>query len=415
MKNLDDFITNIVKKEINEPEKYETSIRNAFNAKSYKKLKLKRMISAVCSLLVITTGIVYASDIKELVSKYFYNFNEGVDIAIENGYFDEPENEYANSNDVNGFENGDLVDASNTEIKVKDMIMDDYNLSFTFSIKVDKNVNIDKIKNVRLNKVLITDENNSIVFCDLNKEIFDKYCEKNNLDYKYLEFNENYIDSGFNYLISSKKSENGIIELTYNLYNNQNYPYPKSKKLNIQINEIYMTEKDTSFDEEIVLKGNWNILFDISEKFSNRDDINYVVKKCNYDDINVTEAILHDTGFSYKFNLPKVPYYNEKDSEEVKKQKVDKYNAYYTNDEKKIIPKPITDCYIENELGKKFYQPSSGVPNQYNTDILTSDYLYYTDTFSLTKADQTDTLKIYFKINLPDDQRDVCIELEKEK
>ena len=67
MKSLDDFIKNIVTKEINEPQEYATSIKNAFNTKTYTKSNFKKIAITVCSFLILISGIVYATDIKEFV------------------------------------------------------------------------------------------------------------------------------------------------------------------------------------------------------------------------------------------------------------------------------------------------------------------------------------------------------------
>lgn len=406
MKDLDDFITNIVTKEINEPDKYETAIRTALDKKVYKKSKFSKIAVTVCSLLIVITGITYATDIKEFVSKYLYNFNEGVDTAIENGYFDEIEMDYVSSSETKTDINED-VDTSNLEIKVKDMVMDDYTLCFTFSIKFDETTDISNIQRINLNEVLITDENKSVLYCN-NKEIFDNYCKNNNLALDYHTTN-----SGLNWYIIDKDLENKTIDLMFNVISDREKKYPNSQIINIQIGKISMEEQITSTIENIKIEGKWNIIVDVNSKFYDRETINYKVINSNCEDINVTEATLNDTSFTFKFTLPHKPFYLETDSQEIKKKAIDWYNNYYTNENGIVSPAPIINSYVENGAGQKFYQPSNGVEAQYNSDILTSDYIYYKDVFTLTKANQTNTLKVYFTIDLPDIQKDVYIELEK--
>lgn len=413
MKNLDDFITDIVNKEINEPQEYENSIRTAFNKNSYKKLKFNKIIATSCSLLILATSVVYATDIiKEYIGKYFYNFNEGIDTAIENDYFDEVETEYVSSTEPNTIINEQIIIP---EIKVKNMVMDDYSLCFTFTLKIDSN--IDNIQRVNLNKVLITDENNSILYCD-NKEIFDNYCKNHNLNYKFLESNDHYISgNGLNWYITDRNNDLGTIDLMFNIINDREQKYPNSKILNIQIGKISLKEStDPMLNDDITIEGNWNMLFHVNNKFYDRKPTNYIIKNSNYSDIIVTEASLSYTGFDLKFSLPHNPSYLETDSEKVKEEKINEFHEYYTDTDTdgKIIPNPILDCYIENEIGQKFYQPSSDLESKYNSDFLSNNFFYYKDTFTLTKANQTDTLKLYFKLNLPDIQKDICIELEKE-
>lgn len=411
MKDLDDFITNIVTKEITEPEKYEQAIRTAFDKKTYKKSNFAKIAVTVCSLLIVITGITYATDVKEMVIKYFFGCNEGIDVAIENGYIDEQEKEYVTSEEIEATINNISIDAYNTEIGLKNMLMDDHNLNFTLSIKVSENIDISNLMTVRVNRFIISDENNNIIYCDF-KNFFDEYCQKNNLDYDYYE-SDCCFNSIENYIVNRDTNSN-TIDMVFNISNSGDYQYPKSKKLNIIIEELYMGEEDYyPNNEPIYLKGNWNLTFDVNEKFYNRESINYSVKKCDYDDINVTQAKLDNTGFIFKCTLLKEPLYNDNISQEEKYRIISEFQEYYFKEEYGwIVPDYITNCYLEDELGNKYYTPESGIEMPYIWDF-TKGELYYKTGFTYTQNEQTDKIKIYFTINLPDDVRDVCIELEK--
>ena len=408
MKDLDNFITNIVTKKINEPQEYEMAIRDAFNKKTSKKQRGMRFATAICSVIIISTGVVYATEIKNFIIKNFYNYNSGVDTAIENGFIDEPEMNNFNS-DNDDVLNGNI---SNVEIKVKNMLMDDYSLSFTFSLKMDANINIDEIKDLRFKKILISDENNNILHCDL-KEPFDRFCSENWLDYEFLNHNENYISNSYNSYITSRNADTGTIDLVFNLYNNRENPYPKSKKLRVQIDEICIFEADDhQLDEEKILKIDKDVSFNINEKFSNREDISYKVIKTNYNDIKVTEASLKETEFFFSFELETEPFYKETDSEDIKQEKINEYNKYY-GPVKYGGHIAVTDCYIENELGEKFDTFGTVVSIPTTID-LEKGILKHKNSFTLTKYNKTDKLKVYFKLNLPNDEREICIELEKD-
>lgn len=411
MKDLDDFITNIVTKEINEPEKYEQAIRTAFDKKAYRKSNFSKIAVTVCSLLIVVTGITYATDIKEFVIKNFYNANEGIDKAIENGYIDERQAEYATSEEIEATINNTSIDAYNTEIGIKNMLMDDHTLNFTLSIKVSDNIDISNLMTVRVNRFIISDENDNILYCDF-KNFFDEYCLKNNLDYDFYESDCSFC-SVENYIVNKDIASN-TIDMIFNISNEGESQYPKSKKLNIIIEELYMGEEDYyANDEPIYLKGNWNLTFNVDEKFYNRESINYNVKKCDYDDINVTQAKLDNTGFIFKCTLFKEPLYNDNISQEEKYRIIREFQEYYYKEEYGyIFPDYITNCYLEDELGNKYYTPESGIANPYVWDF-TKGELYYKNAFTYTQSNQTDKIKIYFTINIPNDVRDVCIELEK--
>lgn len=316
MKSLDEFITGIVTKEINEPQEYEKAIRNAFNKSTYKKLNFKKITATVCSILVITTGIVYAKDIKEFIIKEFYNFDEGVDTAIENGYIDNLEGNYMSSIPIESTVENMSIEAYETSFGVKNMLMDDYNLDFTFSINFSKNIDISEIDDIQLFDVLITDENNNVIY-SVGKDLFDEYCLNNNLDYSFHDCNEHQMSSALTGHITKKDPDTNTVDFIYSLINNRQFAYPKSKKLNIIIQEIRMFDKDVVPSKEILrLNGNWNLFIDVDKKFSNRKSVNYVVKNNPYNDIEVTEAKLDNTGFTFKCSVLKKPLFSKNASSE---------------------------------------------------------------------------------------------------
>lgn len=85
-----------------------------------------------------------------------------------------------------------------------------------------------------------------------------------------------------------------------------------------------MTKYEISENEETILNGEWNIKLDVPEKFYNREVCIYNVKSCSDSEINVTNASLYDTGFRIEFNRKVSPIYNDDDSDEVKKEKMNK-------------------------------------------------------------------------------------------
>lgn len=416
MRDLDDFITNIVTKEINEPEGYEKAIRNAFDKNTHKKSSFRKIAVTVCSLIIVITGVVNATDIKEFVIEHFYTANDGIDIAIENGYIDEPKIEPAFSDEIEANINNVSFDAYNTEIGIKNMLMDDYDLNFTFSVKTGKNIDIANFMTVRFGNVLIIDENQNIIYCNYSKDMFDEYCIKNNLDY---DFYEAIGYSSLEEYLINKDANSNSLGMVYNIANGRIKPYPKSKKLNISIQDIYMG-KDEYYplnEEPIHLKGNWNIQVDVSEKFSSRESVNYIVKKCPYDDIEVTLAKLDNTGFTFKCTVHTNSVYDTNESPEEKQRKTTEFQQYYYDYTfGRIIPNYITNTYLEDDEGNRYDSPDNGggLAAPYFWDFSTGE-LSFQDCFTYTQNTQTDNIKVYLTINLPGDVREVCIELEKEK
>lgn len=403
MNNMEDKIKKALSENIELPTDYKYIIRNTLKERSDVKMKRNRVIKVLatsCACIVITTSLVYAKDISNFVQNFF-NHNKGMDTAIQNGYIDEPDMEYVGSKEVKT--NNTVIEAIDTEIKVKNMLMDDYNLSFTFSLKIDENIDISKIKNVSFPNMLITDENNKIIYCE-NKDTFDKYCKDNSLNYEYLKFNENYINNETNYYVKSISQEEHRIDIVYN-FNASVYPYPKSKKMIIDITQIDMSETENSEKNEISLKGDWNMKFDVAEKFYNRQSLVYTVTKCSDESIDVTEATLSETGMTFEFTSNDEPIYDEDDSLEVKRQKIDEF-------EDKNIVHYVVDEYVENENGEIFNPTESNFESSGTIYGVAGDFKHW-QTFDLTKNNATNKLIIHFNLNLQGYSRNVIVELER--
>lgn len=396
MNKLENRIRDILSKEINIPTSYENAIKLAFTnkQKNIKLFKIYKMISLSCMCVIILVGFVYAEDIKNIIVN-FYNNSKGVDIAIEHDYIMNSQAEYIESN--------------NTSIAIKNILMDDFNLSMTLSLKLDSKVDVTEIKSVRLTDMIITDEENRIIYCD-NEEIFNEYCTTHNLNYKFGEFNENYINNGLNFYIKQKLKENNAIELIYNLFSSK---YPKSKKIFVGLKQINMSKQEVYDNEELVVTGDWNIELDIPEKFYNRDSVIYTVKNCNDESINVTDASVYDTGMKFEFSTSVNPVYNENDSEEIISKKKEELHKWHMN-LVSSLSNIVSEEYIENNNGDKFY-PSESNSEQAGTDYGVDGQIKHWQTFNLTKYDMTDNMRIHFMLNTKENSRDVVIELERKK
>lgn len=77
---------------------------------------------------------------------------DDIDDAIEHGYIDKPNMEY--------------IDSNGTELKINQVLMDDYNLSLEMSIKLSEKVNTESIDEISFQDMIITDENNNILYCE---------------------------------------------------------------------------------------------------------------------------------------------------------------------------------------------------------------------------------------------------------
>lgn len=420
MDSFERELERVLNESVELPAEYQYMIRNAL--KNRKKVKINhkffKMVTAACGCAVIVTSAVLAKN----TFHNFYNFNEGMDKAIENGYIEEPKVKSVQSNGI--------------EARIEDYLMDDFNFSFTVAVKLDDSIDASKILRAILSNFIITDEEKRILYCD-NREVFDEYVKENQLDYQFAEHNENYINNGINAYMKEKDTQTNELKIVYNL--NTPNKYPKSKSLKFQFSTINLSGKPKEMSEngemETVLTGNWQIDLEVPEKFYNRESMTYHVKSCSNEKINVTEAEVYDTCMKLKFTMPVKKIYDEGDSEEEIERKMSLKSEEMFKKREELIESfgEITEenqdefmkrdedfmslfgsyssrkPYVETETGKNI----SGDVGY--SDSWSEGELKGSATFPLTKQEATDHLKIYLQYN-PDysgNWEEICIELER--
>lgn len=446
MNNVDCVIQNILAKDLQLPKSYTEMINDTLETLPEKKKniptrKIQFAFATMCCCTCLTIGIVLAKDYVE----NFFNFNKGMDTAIENGYIEEPKTKYI---EVNG-----------TEVTIENYLMDDFNFSFTASIKLPDNIDVTKIARGRLVNFIITDEESRVLYCD-NKETFDSYKKEKGLTFEFPEHNENNINNGTNWYIKEKNSKTNTLKLIYNL--NTPGKYPKSKKLNFNFTNINLSEREIYENEETVLQGEWNIDIDVPEKFYNRECIVYAVESCSNPELSVIEAEVYETCMKFKFELPFKKIYNQGDNEEKinkkvaenfeKRQKIEEelkskymhrdyeaeaksrellekraeeysveskaegyitinevpiimgYNseeAYkaYKEEHHKSLELFDEDFYVQTSDGKRYYPSQDGSgENLFDEDFVKST-ITYSRMFTLTKYDVTDEIEVHINYN----------------
>lgn len=380
--------------------KYENANNDKFyemNIDEARRINIKKSsvkILATASVFVFfITGIVFAKEIKILVNNFFNN-NKGLDTAIQNGYINEPKVDYIESND--------------TKIIVKNFLMDDFNLNFSFEINFDSNISIDNVARIRLPNLIITDDEKRILYCE-DEDTLNNYNKANNCNYSMNSFNNNYINSGSNWYIKNKIKNTNTVELIYNFYANN---YPKSKEIYLNFTKINLSEQEKTENKELILNGNWQIKLDVPEKFYNREALVYSVKSCSNPNLNITDATLYDTCFKFKFNTNVDPIYNESDSIEIKREKMNELNSWMVN-ELKDFREMVNDEYILNDYGEKFY-PLRSSPEDAQVDYFPDGRFEYMQSFDLTKYNKNSNhIKVYLNLNLPTIKENIEIELER--
>lgn len=318
---------------------------------------------AVASCMIISlTGVVFAKDIGNFISNLFgVNASDGINIAAEQGYIENVDTDYQ---DYNGI-----------EVSVKSFLLDDSNFDITFDIKISDKYNIEEMQKIDLMDLKVLNENGKKIFAthDIEIEEIQKlYKTEEEAREKYDSYRGAY--SGY----AEKIGEN---ELRYYLTATGNPEnFPQAEKLIVTFNRIRNNFDSFISNENTIYIGEWKYELDVPKEMSQRESINYIVKKINDKNIIVDKATLSNTAF--KIYLSKA---NDLEMD---------HNEY-----------------VENSNGKKF-EPSMRSDGDGELSVTSDGKVTYYNTFNLTKFDATDVIKVHlFKTN----GKEIIIELEKEK
>ena len=211
------------------------TIQNAFNKKQTKRIKksIPQIIMYIFSILVLTTGVVFAKDIVNMITSIFNNSTKSIDTAVENGYVQNVDMDFVYDNDIG--------------IKVDYIMMNNSNLDISYVYSCNSGTIMDYIE---LNRYSIKDD-------------------RGNWLYQYDSENSS-IENPLSVTSMKKyndpiKLEEGILRQSI-LYTSDNFPPSKVLLINIDSLKI---------NNEIVINGNWNFEITLDDKFIQRDNIIY--------------------------------------------------------------------------------------------------------------------------------------------
>ena len=387
-----DEIDNLFLDYFNENKEVPYSIQNTINhaLDSEKKQNsllefIKALIITLIRIFTVTGGLVFA---RKMVNNFF-TVNTGLDTAIEHGYIESVDSQY--------------VESSNIKLKLNNFMMDDCNINFDFEIL--PNIDITNLEKIKFNNILIIDENNNILYSD-NDDFIIKYCKDNNIIYDAEKYNKQFFSIGYNPYI--KEKDNKSVNYICNLYSNN---YPLSKEIKIIIKNMSFISDTTE-----TIDGNWEINIKVPEKFYNRNSTDYHVTYCSDPSLNVLNAKLYDTCMKISFNLPITDKNYSKAIIDTLSSYVDTNNNYIemqnglknfnnalnsdttlNNQVLQFVKNSVTNPFIVNENEKEFYRTTSN--DMENSYIIFPNNIFYIETFSLTKYEATNKLKLFINYN----------------
>ena len=187
--------------------------------------------------------------------------------------------------------------------------------------------------------------------------------------------------------------------------------YPKSKKLNFKFTEIAISNSDETVygDEEITVKGNWEVSVDLPEKFYNRESIIYHQVDESSSKHKVRSFAIYNTGAVVELSLKSriLKDRTGEIGELIRKgnpdtaiesymlSKVYKAEAFQklSEERRKLYDKEV---YITNSNGDKFELTMGPIPN--GGGSIDENGIYNTScAFDLTAKDATDELILHIK------------------
>ena len=137
----------------------QNAIDNAFKREKRNKVQVRipRIVAYLFSIIIISTGVVFANEIVNFVKFLFVNTTNSIDKAIENGYAQQINMDYIYDNNIG--------------IKIDNLIIDDTNIDISIVYKI----NDTPIELIELYEYEIRDQNNNLIYeLNLNnKEVAD--------------------------------------------------------------------------------------------------------------------------------------------------------------------------------------------------------------------------------------------------
>ena len=226
--------------------------------KNFDFYNLRKVAVATVSLVTVSTGVVFAKDISNFIKNVF-NDNEGVNTAVESGYVYEIPNVYADSKD--------------TQMRITEMIMDDYTLDLNMVAHFDKDINVTGIEKINIPDMIITDDENRILYSSSNQKSID-FCNAKQIDDDYDNIKNITTNTSSSLFIYN--ADGNSMSFSINL-SASDEKFPLSKEIYISFNTIEMEGNNQKY----TVTRSWNTEIKVPNKFLNRKSTLYKVTNCN--------------------------------------------------------------------------------------------------------------------------------------
>lgn len=217
---------------------------NEYEEECLKRVKILKIVAMFICCLILSLGVSYASEIKELIINFFNNTNSSIEKAAENGYIQEYDNDYCYDQEIG--------------VKIDKIVLDNLNLNVQLGYKIkDEN-----IKDIRIKDFIIMNDNNEIIYTSNleNVQNMERLAISDYLDWKELPRR---ID---NYTFEDSM----LIGLRVG--------YVKFEKIKFDIKSIQINYENGERKE---IFATWNLEVKINEDMINNKELNYSLKEKN--------------------------------------------------------------------------------------------------------------------------------------
>ena len=327
------------------------------------KFNIGKDIGIAACIALSMTGVVFATT--QIISKFGANSSDGVQTAINNGYYSDVNTEYKEANGISTSIESFLIDDNNFDMNVNIKFDSSYNLQDMLSDNGRIDIMDLKVVNEKNEKVFATRELESEEMTALYKT------EQ--------EARENYDSYKGAYSEHSQKINDNEIKFYLTATGNP-VEFPKSQKLKVTFNKIRNSYWENNKEKNVIYTGEWIFEIDVPSQMAKSNLVHYKLVSISDNNYKFEDAKVSNSAFKiYLSNCNEIAH-NE------------------------------NEC-VETSDGRKFY-PARRSDGDGEISVKEDGIVRYYNTFNLTNYDATDTLKVHvFKTN----GDEVIIELVKEK
>ncbi len=326
------------------------------------KMNIGKGIGIAACIVLSMTGVVFST--AQIINKFGENSSDGVQTAINNGYYSDTNAEYIESNGISTSIESFLIDDNNFDMNINIKFDSNYNLKDMLSNDGKIDIVDLKVVNEKKEKVFATRELQT-------EELTSQYKTEQ-------EARENYDGYNGSYSETTQKINDNEIKFCLTATGNPS-KFPESKKLIVTFNKIRNRYWKNNEEKNVIYKGEWSFEIDVPSKMAKSNIVQYKLISISDKNYKFDKATLSNTAFKiYLSNCNEIAW----------------------ND---------NEC-VETSDGTKYY-PAHKSDGDGEISVKDDGTVTYYNTFNLTNYDATDILKVHlFKNN----GQEVIVELIKE-